>query len=484
MDITKSLVKNLLNNQKLRQGLVSQSHLLFFHTYFPHYIKYGTADFQKEIFKITEDEKIDTAVIVAFRGSGKTTIVNMSYPIWAVIGKLQKKFVVLLSKTQQQAQLQMKNIKNELENNIILKLDLGPFEETNYEWKNDSIYIPKYGAKIICASTEQSIRGIRHQQYRPDLIICDDIEDIESVRSRDSRDKIYRWLTGDVIPAGDRNTKLIVIGNLLHQDSLIMRFKDDIVKNRRDGLFKEYPLINEEGECLWAEKYHNDESLKKEERKIGNRISWKREYLLQIVPEDDQIIQPEWIQYYDSIPPYNNLLEFEGISTSVDLAISEKESADYTAMVSARVYTRENNERDDEHVLYILPNPINKRMNHLDTIQMIYSLNNEYRSQTYEPMFYIEQVAYQSSVIEDIKRKSIACKGCIPKGDKSARLRITVKDIMSGRVLFPRQGAEKLIDQLVNFGVEKYDDLADAFSMLVAETIDNRPASGYFYSGR
>jgi hypothetical protein len=39
--------------------------------------------------------------------------------------------------------------------------------------------------------------------------------------------------------------------------------------------------------------------------------------------------------------------------------------------------------------------------------------------------------------------------------------------IRSGKVLFPKKGAEDLIQQLVYFGVEKHDDLVDAFTMVL-----------------
>ncbi len=39
--------------------------------------------------------------------------------------------------------------------------------------------------------------------------------------------------------------------------------------------------------------------------------------------------------------------------------------------------------------------------------------------------------------------------------------------------MFPSQGAEQLINQIVNFGVEKHDDLADALSILILDFIEN-----------
>lgn len=50
--------------------------------------------------------------------------------------------------------------------------------------------------------------------------------------------------------------------------------------------------------------------------------------------------------------------------------------------------------------------------------------------------------------------------------------------IKSGLIKFPRKGCEKLIEQLVGFGVEKHDDLADAFSLLINSTLDKHTNDG------
>ena len=44
-----------------------------------------------------------------------------------------------------------------------------------------------------------------------------------------------------------------------------------------------------------------------------------------------------------------------------------------------------------------------------------------------------------------------------------------------GKVLFPRQGCEELISQIVHFGVEAHDDLADAFSNVILNTLGEPP---------
>ena len=69
----------------------------------------------------------------------------------------------------------LKNLRTELENNHLLRHDLGPFREEEDEWRNTSLVISNYEARIMAVSVDQSVRGIRHKQHRPDLIICDDI---------------------------------------------------------------------------------------------------------------------------------------------------------------------------------------------------------------------------------------------------------------------------------------------------------------------
>jgi hypothetical protein len=121
------------------------------------------------------------------------------------------------------------NIKLELTHNELLKKDLGPFEEERNSLGNaTAIIIKKLNVKIMISSVEQSIRGMRHGENRPDLIILDDIEDTQSVKTREGRDKAFNWLTGEVIPAGDKRTRIIAVGNLLHEDSVLKRLQKRI----------------------------------------------------------------------------------------------------------------------------------------------------------------------------------------------------------------------------------------------------------------
>lgn len=468
--LTNNPLEVIVKDRAVRQTIARQSHFMFFNLYFPHYVKYELAEFQKDIFRITENASNKLACIVAFRGSAKSTIVTLSYSLWAILGCHQKKFVLIICQTQTQARQHMVNIRRELENNKLLKSDMGPFqEETGGEWAMSSLVFKNTNARITVASVEQSIRGVRHYEHRPDVLILDDIEDMNSCKTREGRDKTFDWFTREVIPLGDIGTRTIIVGNLLHEDSLLMRLKAKIEAKEIRGVFRWYPLIDDEGQCLWPGKFDSEEKIEDLRKSVANELAWQQEYLLRIVSDATRVVFPEWIQYYDSIPePSKNSNPL--IAMGVDLAMKEKETCDYTAIVIGQIYGY-----GKDMKIYILPNPINKRLAFPDILATIEHLYDMYKPR-FRQQIYVEDVQGQDYVVQSLERSFLPVKGVSPGGyDKRMRIAFTSEAIRSGVVLFPRQGAEQIITQLTGFGVERHDDLADAFAMMVNETIRARP---------
>lgn len=456
------LQQKLFTDRELRTAVTSQSHEWFFSTYFAGYLTHEAADLHRQLFAITEDEDNPLAVVVAFRGSGKSTIMTMSYPIWAVLGKQQKKFVLIASQTQYQARVHLMNIKRELESNDLLKNDMGPFVEQREEWGSTSLFIPKYNARITAISTEQSVRGIRHGRYRPDLIIADDVEDMASVKTREGRNKTFDWYTSEIIPAGDTNTKRIAVGNLLHEDSLLMRLRDRIEKREIDGSYYEWPIMRA-NRSMWPGKYPDKSALEKLRRSIGNAISWEREYMLRIIPDEDQVIDSRWMQYYDELPARSKENEYINSFVSVDLAISQSDTADKTAIVVIHLYGY----KPEDRKYYIDIQYVNDRLTHLDTLNRIEQIYHNLDAASKEkPMVLVESVQYQAAVTEQLHDRDIKAKGVKVHTDKRARLQLASALFQLGRVYFPKdRKIAPMVQQLVGFGVEKYDDLADALSM-------------------
>lgn len=449
------------NNRKARRAAARRSFPTFFSLYFSHYIKHQSAPFHQEMFQLLEDPSISLLAIIAFRGSGKSTIVSLAYILWAIMGNPQAKFVVLVGMTQEQVRQLLRNIRAELETNDLLRDDLGPFREEENEWRQTSLVLESYNARIMAISVDQSVRSLRHREHRPDLIVCDDVEDLQATTTRESRNKTNQWFTGELLPMGDVNTRTIVIGNLLHEDSLLRRIQRSIAAKELDGEHREFPLIDADGICLWPSKFKTPESIERERRRIGNEEAWQREYLLRILPDADQVILPKFIQYYDCIPADIERY-YECTATAIDPAISQKSTADCTAMVSARVYYI-----DGHYHLYILPHPINERLTALETQEKA-----AYLSQTLDEgrrtRIYVEKVSYQQALVELLERAVTDVQGVSVSGqDKTARLKIASLAMQAGRVFFPLHGTETLVSQLLGFPRERFDDLVDAFSLLV-----------------
>lgn len=465
--LTEKELDEIKKKRLVRRTLAKNSHFWFFSIYLGHYIKYPFAPFHSEMFSVTENADIRLSVLVAFRGSGKSTLITLSYPIWAIVGSQQKKFILILSQTQSQARLHMANIKRELESNELLKADIGPFEEISDEWGSNSIVISKYGARITVASTEQSIRGLRHGEHRPDLVICDDVEDLNSVKTREGRDKTFLWLTGEVLPIGDQDTKIVIVGNLLHEDSLLMRLKKGIENEKLNGKYFAYPLLDMNNAIAWQAKFQTLVDVEKLRATIGTDSAWYREYLLRIISDADRLVHPEWIQYYDTVPPEDSG-DFQFIATGIDLAISQRESADYTAMVSAKVFGY-----NEKLKIFILPHPVNERLSFPETYETAKQLSKDLGDGHYTKL-YIEDVGYQAALIQDLSNHNVPAEGVKVSGqDKRSRLALITHLIKQGKVLFPKGNqAEELIMQLTGFGIEKHDDLADAFSLLLLKILE------------
>ena len=455
------IFERLLKDRSARIAAVRQSHLLFFHIYFSRYVKYGTAPFHKEIFELTENAGIPLAVLVAFRSSGKSTIVTTSYPLWAILGQQQKKFVLIISRVQTQAQQHLRNIRHEVENNKVLGSDLGPFDSENGQYGLQALVFKKLGAKIMIASVDQSIRGLRHLEHRPDLIILDDVEDTSSVKTQENRNNAWQWFTSEILPIGSEGTRIFAVGNLLHRDSLLKRIESQIATGTL-GVYREYPIIKN-GVPTWLHKYPNDEAVEAERKRIMDRVAWHREYLLEILPDDDQLILPQWIQHYDTLPTERSRFTLIGL----DPAISKEASADCTAILALRVY----GSRETMKV-FVLPQIINKRLTFNETIQEAETLSRTVGDGS-RAHIYAEKVAYQQALIEQLKVRGNPVDGISPGGhDKHARLASITHFFETGKLFFPKTPvAEVLINQLLGFGVEKHDDLVDALTLALHQVM-------------
>lgn len=463
------LIEKILKDRDVRREVTTRDFAWFFPVYFHKRFEYETPPFHEEIFRILQDVRIPLFVLTAFRGSAKSTIVTVAYTLWAVFGVQEKKFVILVGQTEAKARQYLMNIRRQLENNKLLRDDLGPIDEERDQWGATALVIRKLDAKIMAVSVGQSIRGSLHNEHRPDLVILDDVEDTESVKTHEGRDKLFDWFTAEVLPVGGKRTRFVVVGNLLHEDSLMRRLQKRIEDNPSLGVYREYPIINEHGTSLWPSKYPTPEAVEAERQKMMDPIAWAREYLLKIVPTGDQVVQREWIHYYenDDFPSYT-FDKYSWTKVGIDLAISLKETADYTAMVTGSMFGKYGDAK-----LYIHPFPVNVRMNFPTALDKAIEIAKTSVSGKRLELL-VEEVGYQTAFTEALRNSWVNAKGVkVGALDKRSRLSLVSHLIKNGVILFPKMGCEQLIEQIVGFGVEKHDDLMDAFVILATYALDN-----------
>ena len=263
----------------MRQHLAYEDPLWFSLIYLKHFFDYPLAPFHLEMFHLLKEPKYEFVVVMAFRESGKSTIMNTANVLWSILGKPQKKFVVIVSQTQDQAKNHFTNIKEELLYNELLREDFGPFAEDESAWQKMSLELEYNESKVLSVSREQSIRGIKHNSIRPDLIICDDIEDISAMVEESVRNETMCRFSSEILPLGSYGTRIFVLGNLICQESLLMQLRKSITDGSIKGIFRAYPIIDDDRRILWLDKYRDIENVRGLSKRFPDTV-WVREFLL------------------------------------------------------------------------------------------------------------------------------------------------------------------------------------------------------------
>lgn len=337
----------------------------FGRTYFPEMMAEKTPDWHLELDELVEclyqDDNDKMGLIVAApRGHGKTARLSQLHTLHALLYG-RERFIILISATDDNAKDALKPLKLALETNELLRADFGDLVGSSYFpaqtwndnnltlcWPSDSVHkgvrserpgIEKTSA-IIARGVESKLRGLRHGAFRPSLIILDDAESEENVTTEHQRSEILKWLYAEAAPMLDpRHGKLIVVGTVLHFDSLLAKLlkREDVYHTRI------YRALKEDGTPLWPDMFPLTK-LEQIRTERGSRY-FAQEYMNNPAAEGERVFRPEWFRPYTSDEVFFDdgrhcwiwrdqpLRVFQGI----DPAISEKQRADDFARITIGV---------------------------------------------------------------------------------------------------------------------------------------------------
>jgi predicted phage terminase large subunit-like protein len=218
--MSNKIVKDMLG---LRKELGQKSLMAFAKTYFGHYCKLDFAPFQVELLAYLQGATLHRGrqlAVAAPRGNAKSSLVSLIYILWSICYK-KEPCILIISNTKSQSKTLLSHIRDELGKNTELQRD---FPEAcgfpKRKWTSNEI-ITRNDVNVRISSATHGIRGIRHKEERPTLVILDDVESTESVRSQEAREKLHDWFSKDILNIGSEKTNYMVIGTILHFDSLL-----------------------------------------------------------------------------------------------------------------------------------------------------------------------------------------------------------------------------------------------------------------------
>jgi len=168
--------------------------------------------------------------IAAPRGHAKTTVVSIAYVLWSALYATER-FILIVSATKEQAVQLLADIRRELTGNELLIED---FPEVclplikgrgGVTVKSHHLVLPN-DVCIRVLGSGQGLRGMKHREHRPTLIIGDDLEELDQAISEDQRYKLQDWFSKTLMKAGTRKTNVAIVGTVLHYDSLLARLTD------------------------------------------------------------------------------------------------------------------------------------------------------------------------------------------------------------------------------------------------------------------
>lgn len=174
------------------------------------------------------------------------------------IGLYWDPYIQVGAVTEQTAEGLLFDVKFELENNERILSDWG--EQVDDPGRNYADFVSKTDVRVRAFGSGTAVRGGRHRQWRPTLVILDDPDDKKTVGTREIRDAQQKWLTATVRYGLEPKVgRVFVVGTKLHGDCLVARIhKPDQFKGWTKIFYR---AIQDDGTALWPERWSLDELL-------------------------------------------------------------------------------------------------------------------------------------------------------------------------------------------------------------------------------
>lgn len=474
----------LLSKKNTRIALCEQSFKHFVIYYFYESLRYPKlAEYHFERFKAV-DQGLNI-YCEGHRESAKTTLLGIAYEAWTICYK-KARFICNLCYDAEKAKWLNFMLANMLGNNQRIVEDFGRLYAKKQRTLNDDDYMLKSGIgefittnwiKVKAFGMGQALRGEIHYHHeygivRPDFLLLDDLDNSKNTKNKSLISDDFLFLQQEVFGCMDANGIKVCLWNVVRKDGRNVRMKNEYKNNPRWICFSNFiygEAGTESGTPLWS-RYVNTE---KEAEEINNHIPNKDEWVASLQAKRAE----EWsgfIQNWLWIPmsagqtvielkrcqkiKKANLPEkFDYIQIGGDPAFSTKNSSDsFGIVVTGHII------KEDIHYKYILEAI---KLQWEDKLQ-------EHVEEVFESLYH----KYGVSIIKvennnggalfarALQKRHLAVEIVSATRDKLSRLKEYEGDFMREYIFFLEGMTEELINQLINFTGEDWneDDLVDA----------------------
>lgn len=464
----KALEKMMTGTKEERLFLAEHSFGLFAIYYFSHYFKYALApyhyDMVQDLHDLTEN-KIREVAWIMYRESAKTTFAKL-YIIWLIAYK-KRKYINVDSFDKENAERILFDIAFELTNNARINSDyptLFSKKRAIDEIKQNRInnFVTENGIRVEAHSTQESVRGRIHLDQRPDILILDDIETNKTKDSeaytKQVRDHISEAMAG-MSPDG----VMLYLGNYITEYGNIQHLIDRAKTDYRLRIRNVPVLID--GKPAWEAKYAlTDEEAEKQgkvsiedkQRQLGSLVF---SYEMMNKPIDEMLA--EFRKEYAQFEVERTVQQLDTTTyITIDSAVSEKESADFTGVTINRV-SRENK-------WYIKTYRL--KCNSRELIDHLFFLKTEYN-----PNFIgLEETTFTMAIepfLQEEMRKRQVFFSVTPVKHRGVHKEQRIRGLIprwESRSIFLIGDNTELLDEMRVFPNGQHDDVLDSLSMQLA----------------
>lgn len=417
----------------------------------------GFSDAHKQLFDFidADPKRYPRKLIKAHREFGKSTCVQVAYVGRKLLFALSN-FIVPISASASQAIMHSNTVKQELLTNQRIKAFWGSVESkqdfSKAFWVANLPDDAQTQVAVMPRGTGQQIRGLKFNQYRPNDLIFDDIEDAKAVLNPDLREELGAWVQNDAIGAlqsGIPNS-VIALGTVLHEDCQLLRWE-----RTGDWEVIELPLCDENYHTLnpqYAPQSYVDAKLA-EYRNLNDLDGFTREYMNQVLSSENRTFKQEYFHYYEESDLKDKRLENLVI---VDPARTGNKSSDDWAITCNGL----DSQHDRLYVRDFIADIMHPDRGISETLAMCKRFN--VRTLGVEVTGLNDWILWPFQ--DELIRQHLAIQ-LIPlhaKGRKEDRIISLLPMYRTGRILHNKAVTTKLEQQLLAFPRSAKDDASDA----------------------